>query len=288
MEIRSYPFTSDDYLQIVTSSCTYPTYGTDGELYSYNFNLKENRFMSIDDVLQDLQIDRDSIRNTVRGLVNKDGDACDDVNVAGFLITQGPSGSLTQLLLEVDVQAPGADPWNSFFAYTPKTGELVKLNNQCLFDPSDMDQMDPPLSYQTDMESVSSNPVLSFDTNGMEEIIPDYEYLYDGMVNFTIEKVDSVNRSEDAVFKQIESLESYASIRLTNISESEEHAALLNSSCWLVVYYEGENEDTRHCMDVYVQTDTADYRLHSSVAADFQLDYHDEIGRRLATVYWAE
>ena len=42
IEIKSYPFTYGDYLQIVTTSVVYPIYGTHGEMTSYNFSRKEN------------------------------------------------------------------------------------------------------------------------------------------------------------------------------------------------------------------------------------------------------
>ena len=288
IEIRSYPFTGENYLQIVTTCCTYPSYGTDGDLYSYNFDLKENRFMSVDDVLEQLQLDRARVAEDVRSLVEDgydDGTTVDDVNIAGFLIVQGPSGPVTQLLLQVNIEYPGADTWDSFFGYTPELGELAALNSYCLFDPYDMDQMDPPLTYQ--MEPEQDYPVLSFDTTGLEVLTPDYEYSYDGMIYFSIEELSPAPYGEDAVLEQIENLEPYT-INITTLTESAEHKNLLNWPCWLVVYDEGENEDTRQCTDVYVQTDTADFRVHTSVSADFAQDYHDEIGLRLATLYWAE
>ncbi|HKM20836.1 MAG TPA: hypothetical protein VJZ01_02200, partial [Lachnospiraceae bacterium] len=251
IEIRSYPFSSDNYLQIVTTCCTYPNYGTDGDLYSYNFDLKENRFLSIDDILEDLQLDRDSIADTVRGLLedeNNDGATAKDVNVAGFLIIQGPSDPLIQLLLQVELEAPGGDPWNSFFGYTPELGELLPLNSECLFDPSDIDQMDPPLSYQTDILPYSFTPEIAIDTSGLEELTLGCEYMFGGMVYYTIEELTPVAYSEDDVLEQIKSLEP-SEISLINITNSDEHSELLSFPCWLVVYYEGGNEDTIYCKD---------------------------------------
>ncbi len=80
--------------------------------------------------------------HTVRRLLadeNNDGTTAKAVNVAGLLITQGPSGPLIQLLLQVDLDTPDSDTWNSFFWHTPELGEISKLNSQCLFDPSDID-----------------------------------------------------------------------------------------------------------------------------------------------------
>lgn len=124
---------------------------------------------------------------------------------------------------------------------------------------------------------------LGFDTRGLEVITPGHEYMLDGMVYFSLEKMAPVSNNRDNVLHRIKSREGH-DLRLLALTPSEEHSLLLSYPAWLVVYDKGENEDSRHCMDIYVHTDTADFRLHTSVPVDFATAYHDEIGSRLATV----
>ncbi len=301
IEVRSYPFTSEAYLQIVTTYCQCPTYAIDGNLYSYNFDRKNNKFLSVDDALADLKLDKDTVSDTASGMIQDyypDANiTVESVDVAGFLIQEGASGPLTQLLLQVNATEEGAGDWEGFFGYTPALNELIRLNGQCLFDPSQMDQMNPPLSYQegwgadagdtTGGNNASSAYTLSFNTDGMDEIVPGQEYSLDGMVWFTVDTPQQVEYSEDAVLANIKSLEG-EDIRLITLTPAEEYSDLLSYPAWLIVYETGENEDTRECQDVYVQTDIGDYRVHISIPADFVLDYTDEVGRRLATLSFTE
>lgn len=124
---------------------------------------------------------------------------------------------------------------------------------------------------------------LSFDTRGLEVLTPGHEYMLDGMVHFSVEKMTPVSNNRENVLNRIKDREGH-DLRLYTLTPSDEHSQLLSYPAWLVVYDKGNNEDSRHCVDIYVHTDAADFRLHSSVPVDVETAYHDEIGRRLATV----
>ncbi len=293
IEIKSYPFTSQEYLQIVTTSVIHPAYGTDGSIASYNFNKKENRFMALADVMEELRLDESTLTKQVKKLYTpqEPSRSVGEVEATGFLIVQGLSGPLTQLLLEVEIKQDGTESWKHFFAYTPVLNELLQLNRHCLFDPADMDRMEPPLSYRQEQTNshgiLAGSPRLTFNTQGLEVITPGREYLLDGTVYFSVEKMPPVSYDWGKVLAQIQAREGY-DIRLITLTPSDEHTKLLSYPVWLVVYDIGRNEDTRHCVDVYVHGDTADYRLHTSVPADLATEYHDEIGKRLATLAISE
>ena len=292
--IKSYPFTSADYVQIVSTYALYPTYGSEGEVYSYNFDMKNNRFISVEDVLSELSTNESAIFGEVNELIKQefdDGSEASEVTIGGFLIQGNEEDKHVQLLLDVEIIHPSGDAESRLYSYMPQFGELIKLNPECLFDPVDMDQMNPPLSYQSDFEQAdipdNDSLQLTIDLSGLEEIIPSYEYAYDGMVYYTIEQLERAASDERSIVEAIQELEASA-ISISNATESIEHLGLLGYPCWLVTYDEGSNEDTVSCMDIYVQTDDYDYRLHSSVSADFYLDYHDEIGQRLGSVHWLD
>jgi hypothetical protein len=150
IEIKSYPFSTAEHLQIVTTAATYPSYGSDGDIASYNFNKKENRFMALADVMKELGLDQHKLVKKVKELYvpKNPSQSVEKVTATGFLVRSAPSGPLTQLLLEVVIHNSASEPWKHFFSYTPALNELFKLNADCLFDPNDMDRMDPPLVYQ--------------------------------------------------------------------------------------------------------------------------------------------
>ena len=154
IEIKSYPFTSDDYVQIVMTSVIYPTYGTDGDISSYNFSKKENRWITLDDAMDDYGLTNEIITQNVKELYEPEyeGTYIKEVVAKGFLLCYG-TDPYTIFLLEITTDNPeAADEWKSFYAYEPsfftrELDEFYQLNSYCLFDPYDMDQMDPPLSY---------------------------------------------------------------------------------------------------------------------------------------------
>jgi len=179
IEIKSYPFTSEDYLQIVMTSASYPSYGKDGSMWSYNFNKKDNKFMALADVLAALGLNERMLAQRVKNMYVPEDPALavGEVKATGFLISRGSAGPVTQLLLEVVLENYGREPWKHFFSYTPALNELTRLNSNCLFDPHDMDQMEPPLSYQREAAGGPRGEVpgalqLTFDTRGLEVVVP--------------------------------------------------------------------------------------------------------------------
>jgi hypothetical protein len=151
IEIKSYPFTSDDYIQVVITNVVYPNYGTDGDLFSINYDKNTNMFVTTMVAMDQLGMTEDQLLNKVGEIYEPENSdiAIQDVELTGFLYVEGPSTPLIKLLLEITVINPDGDTWKSFYSYLPEYDELIKLTNtECLFDPYDMDQMDPPLNYQ--------------------------------------------------------------------------------------------------------------------------------------------
>ena len=153
IEIKSYPFTSDDYLQIVMTSVTYPTYGTDGDMTSYNFSKKQNRYILLEEVMDDWGFTKEIIAQNVKKLYVPDSGQSyiKEAVPTGFLFCRG-TDPYTVFLLEVTIDNPDAGEWKTFYAYEPgvisrQFDEFYQLNANCLFDPYDLDQMDPPLCY---------------------------------------------------------------------------------------------------------------------------------------------
>jgi hypothetical protein len=149
MEIRSYPFTSSDYLQVVVTSIEYPNYGTDGDLFSINYDKNQGKWLTVDDALKMEKINSGTLMHNVGELFEPEvpTQSLGEVKIAGFLLRGAQLGYYTEFLLEITVENSAAQPWKSYFSYTPQLDRLFKMDSRCLFDPSEPDQMDPPLSY---------------------------------------------------------------------------------------------------------------------------------------------
>lgn len=149
IEIKSYPFTSEDYLQIVTTCVTFPNYGTDGDLYSYNFDKKQNKFLNLQDAMGEFGLDGATLLEKVKSLYEPESEteSVSAAEAAGFLLQPGEDGPLTLLLLRVTIDNTEAAEWTYFFVYAPEYDSLSKMDSEVLFEPGDLDVMDPPLSY---------------------------------------------------------------------------------------------------------------------------------------------
>jgi hypothetical protein len=150
IEIRSYPFTSPDYLQVVITSVFFPNYRLDGNITSINYDIKADKWIALQDIMSGLGLDEDRLMYNIGKLYEPviPGQLIEAVAVKGFLIREGPEGLVTELLLELTADGEDDDPWQFIYSYTPELNQLCILNNICPFEPSLMDRMDPPLSYQ--------------------------------------------------------------------------------------------------------------------------------------------
>ena len=159
IEIKSYPFVSPDYLQVVVSSCTYPIYGTDGDLFSINYDIKNNKWLSVNDVLTDLGLNAETLTEQIRRhfVPESPSQSVGDVKATGYLFRQASVEKTVELLLEVTVENSEAEAWKFFYSYTPASGTLEQLDSTCLFNASETTPMNPPLVCQQTKSVLSSS-----------------------------------------------------------------------------------------------------------------------------------
>lgn len=281
IEIRLYPFTTDDMLQVVVTHIQYPIYGTDGELFTVNFDKANNHAVYAEDIMAERGLTEDGIAERAAELYipESDGMSISNVAVKGFL----KKGEDVAFLLEADVENTEADTWKHFFTISPDYDELIQLNGECLFDPALLDVMDPPLVYGQD-KTLS----LEFDTTGLDVIIPDAEYSLDGLVYYKVERLTSAEYGEDTVRAKVADLENINAdgIEISSLSEPPENIS--SYPVWKLSYTTGSNEDTSLCVDIYIQTDGADYRFHAVVDADYEADYAADLAKRVNSLCWSE
>ncbi len=161
MEIKTYPFTDEQYSQVVVSSVIYnfnPDYTWAGELQSVNYDKLNNKWIQF----SDLGIDENNIIDEVSRLYMQENknDVIDGVKVTGFLLRpqNGSIAEFTEILLEITVNG-GNDV--SFYSYCSGTDEffLFEPSKAVPFSHNDMDRMDPPLLYDTIDEGEGYMPI---------------------------------------------------------------------------------------------------------------------------------
>jgi hypothetical protein len=129
-------------------------------------------------------------------------------------------------------------------------------------------------STENDIASYSESQ-LTFDSGGFERISHN-KYTLDGLFFVTLEAApnEGIVYGEESVLKRVKELEGLDSREL-QVSLSDEISNRLTFPAWLVYYDKGENEDTNYCVDLYFQSDTTEYRVHTEVDADAAAEYAD-------------
>ena len=154
VEIRSYPFENENFLQVVTSYIEYPAYGTSGEIASFNYDRKNNRFITLADILREYGYTENSLAERVKEWWTPDEGfhSIADIKAKGFIIFEGSWGRDVQILLEVELDArPEADTWTYFYSFSlfddkqELRNPLDQMTEDCLFDPISVVMMKPPL-----------------------------------------------------------------------------------------------------------------------------------------------
>ena len=144
VEIRSYPFTNENFLQVVTSYVELPTYGSSGEIVSFNYDRKRGRFINLSDILKEYGYTEKTLAERVKKWYTPDEGfhSIAGIKPKGFVIFEGSWGRDVQILLEVELDArPDADTWVYFYSFSlfddkqALRNPLVQLTEDCLFDP---------------------------------------------------------------------------------------------------------------------------------------------------------
>jgi hypothetical protein len=149
VEAKSYPFTSERYLQIVMTYVEHPSRGSDGEIFSYNFDKQENLAISLETVLKEQGLDGEgAFLKKAKSLFRPQAKGLKMAFAVpkGFLVPKG--GGAAEILFEGTLAKAGESPWVHFFCMSLAKGEVRQLNSEILFPPQEMDRTSPPLFYE--------------------------------------------------------------------------------------------------------------------------------------------
>lgn len=292
IEIRSYAFEDDDYVQIITSCMVFPETRPDlySKMWSWCYSKAEGRWVMLDDMMMESGLSFEGIEEAFAELYAPEfeGVSVESVETVGFLIDTASGEPVPRFILSAMVWTE-SDPWAEFFLYTPGEGSLEEIYTTGVsFSPDEYDMavLDDPMLYMEEMPMESEPDIsLSINTEGMENIGPG-EYLLDGIVYFRTEDFPILaadGYDSDSMAARIMELEG-ENLTIYTSDENEEMSNLLTYPCWMISYDWGSNEDASHCLDFYFQTDTSEHRVHSSVPMDYATEYHDAIWERLSSM----
>jgi hypothetical protein len=287
-DIRSYPFTSAEYLQIVTTGIVYPTYGTEGNVQSWVFDRQANVWVQPEQVYAEAGLVGDALTEAVTAAFVPDSDAesVSGVEPSGFRYVQGPDGWIPEFLLKITVANAQAEPWDGLFAYQPADAAgpaLIKLNAECLFDPADMDTMDRPLMYARGGGAEDAEG-----TGGLWIRLPSYadvaqtgggiddagnrweEYVDDaGTVAVSIHRASAVAATDPVEIEaQVTGAVDAVDRETWRLEASPEASEAYTYPVHVFEYDAGANEDLRSHLGFYIQTDAGGFVLDCSIPAD--------------------
>lgn len=142
-DILVYPFADENYLQLVYTSLVFPNYATDGDIYSFNYNIKQDKYIKLDDIFSELNTTEDAIKSEIKPLYTPEyeGISLTDIDICGFLYKDND----IILLLNLSIDSTIAEPCTLFYSYTVNSKTLNKLDRANLFSPNDLVKFDPPI-----------------------------------------------------------------------------------------------------------------------------------------------
>jgi hypothetical protein len=160
IQIKSFPFTSPNYLQVVVTNCEYPRDALEGDLFSINYDRNARKFVSITEAMDMIGLSEQDLLSEIYASYQPGakGDYIESVQTAGFLIHESaPEDVRVSLLLTLIISGLDQETYKEHYTYQPdgniNTDDLsILATDGSLFDPEfysyQPDQMDNPLSYQ--------------------------------------------------------------------------------------------------------------------------------------------
>lgn len=144
IEIKSYPFTDDKYIQVIVTEIEYPTYATQGEIYSYNYDISNNKIITLSEAMKNFNITNDIIRQAFSQYYQPQAnEVLDSIEAEAFRII----GDNIHIYLDVSFDSSQSDDFDLIYTYDVAQNIFTPYDGICLVDPSQPDVMTPPLSY---------------------------------------------------------------------------------------------------------------------------------------------
>ncbi|MDR1426283.1 MAG: hypothetical protein LBJ08_00795 [Bifidobacteriaceae bacterium] len=144
LQVRSYPFTSEDYVQIVTTGASLPGL-EELEVEAWVYDRTADRWVTEEDVADSIEFDEDaalqSIAAATNPQVNPDDLYIDDTV---FYYAKDKDTLALRVIAVVDIDSEDGTR-QGLYSIIPSTGAATALDPNQAFAPGDIDALDPPL-----------------------------------------------------------------------------------------------------------------------------------------------
>ncbi|MDL2254344.1 hypothetical protein LJC49_09825 [Ruminococcaceae bacterium OttesenSCG-928-I18] len=181
LQLKAYPQTGDDYAQIVMTRVAYPNYGTQGEIASFLYDIKNDAVLSPADVMEQNGIDEEELRQRVEnweGLY--EGDTVTDVSFAAARFVENGC----EVYIHYFFKNAEATDGNAILIYNSADDRLYPFNQGYpIIDPAELDHLNPPLWYDQEGQQV---PDVTGEWTSMTDLVLNGELTFqeDGTVMY--------------------------------------------------------------------------------------------------------
>lgn len=128
VEIRSYIMPTTRFLQVTTTYCEYPTYGTWGDLMTLAYDTKTDTGITVRDALEMSGYTGDQLSTDVHSAFVKAGLEGDisSTDMQGFELDD--EGNVTAIYMKLGVQTEDSDSeYEAFYRFIPSTGKIFMM-----------------------------------------------------------------------------------------------------------------------------------------------------------------
>lgn len=147
-EVKSYPFTSDSYLQVITTATIYPNYSTQGDVYSYNYDIKNEKIITLKDAYNKDHKSESEISNNIKELYktlkSSEENTLVEVKIKGFLI----GDTSIRYFVNLTLNNSETGDFSTIYTYNSSDNTLKEYDGVCLIDPNEPDKFVPELYFE--------------------------------------------------------------------------------------------------------------------------------------------
>ncbi len=141
LEIKSYLFTSEDYVQAVVTQLEFPTYGTHGDVFSYHYDVKEQKVVTLADALAKFNLTEDDVLAQFQAAYRPESSVgtMDKAEIQGFRILEDSLECYVKVYFVNSNQSGEEGKYNQIVVFNMKDGTASDYNGETLIDPMETD-----------------------------------------------------------------------------------------------------------------------------------------------------
>lgn len=261
IDIRTYPFDSERYVQLVITYNEYPTYGTDGFLQSFCFDKLKNELITAEERLRHDSITLPELKEKAKELYTSEyeGDFLSDASLSGFVILE----DRTLYLMTLTVRNENSPTRILFYSLSLSENSLKRLDKDMLFDKGLLSRLDPPLYYDREEgANKRSFPLkLILKAENLNES-GENKYSLEGKTEITIKSSEPVPVFASHISELVKNAEGGKALDITceydlGLTEKIEYPA------FVLEYKKPLYGRELRCLDMVLVTESAAFRVHT-------------------------